>query len=175
MVNHIRTLLLNETQASLGSQGFPYGFPWYVSPSFLSIDVPERLKPFERSLFGDSPDVDSRINVISAIMPIVHAPDLKEFYEFFDTRSTVSDDTAVIDSVRSFFGRIESSESSVGAEFISSLKSSYGLFSKTGNVDIDKFVDRLKLLFDGAFESSIKIGSAVLAYCFQLEAIRTSV
>ena len=79
MVNHVRTLLLNESQSSLSAMGLDYGRPWYVSPSFSSVEIPKNLERIHKALFIGSFTVEERADRVDAVMSLLHSVDMSGF------------------------------------------------------------------------------------------------
>lgn len=175
MVNHVRTLLLNETQASLGAAGYPYGEPWYVSPAFDSVRVPAGLSRFRDAIFFDTQSLDDRIYRVNAVIPFVEAPDLADQYSVLDARSTVPVASASVSSVREIFDGAKLASNGFEGRVILVAKGSPDLFSSVKDGTLDKAVSDLGKMALGSFESSVRVGASILAYCIQLEAVRTGI
>lgn len=174
MVNHIRTLLLNESQATLSTKGMPYGEPWYVSPKFSGIDIPDRLLPVYRALFLDTDTVDDKAGRIDAVMSLLNAVEMRQFICVFDTRTTVDADRASF-SIRELFDKSKWSSSGFEERVVDAAMSTPGLFAFTGNKDTDYVLGKLKGLAYGSFEFELKVAAIVLAYCIQLERLNNNV
>lgn len=79
MVNHIRTLLLNE---------FPRNVTGiYVPRTFVPVPVPAALRAIEHMIFGDNTGDDKRA-VVDALLPLCHTPELAPYMYKFDARVT---------------------------------------------------------------------------------------
>lgn len=172
MVNHVRTLLLNETQASLRAAGYRYGEPWYVSPSFDSLSVPAGLVPFRTAVFFLTSSLTDRVNRVGAIMPIVKAPDLSGLFSVLDTRETVPENSGTCVSVREIFDKAKLASNGFEGRILSVAGSSPSLFSRIDDGRLGNAVEDLRKLAMGSFESSVRVGASILAYCMQMEAVR---
>lgn len=171
MINHVRTLLLNETQTSLSEAGYDYGYPWYVSPSFSGVDIPNGLLQLNKALFSGCSSLDDRISRVWSIMSLLESVDMEEFLSVFDNRSTVHDRHSF--SIRELFDNSKFSSSGFFNEVLSSLGSAIGLFRHVGNPDFDPVLDKLFDMAHGSFEAPLRVASIILAYCMQLENART--
>jgi hypothetical protein len=168
MVNHVRTLLLNESQYGLLEAGFPYGSPWVVSPRFEPVRVPEGLVPVRNAVFSGTDSWESRINRVEAVMSVLGAVDMSPFMSAFDTRSTVTE-TGCLRSIRGLFDRIPSASGGFEQAVIDSARGAPGLFALTGVQSLDEVIPALSFLARGSFEWEMRFSAIVLAYCAQLE------
>ena len=170
MINHIRTLLLNETQGSLGRSGLPYGVPWFVSPSFLGVEVPDRLVPFRDALFRGAVGLDGRIDRVNAVMTVLSAPDMSEFVGLFDGRSTVENESAR--TVSDLYRNMRSASGGFDSAVLGGSWTSCGLYSPTGDAKFDRALPRLMSIGCSPFEFVPSVAAPILAYCIQLEGLR---
>ena len=170
MVNHVRTLLLNETQASLRSAGRPYGDPWVVSPSFSAVAVPGRLVPFQDAVFVGASSLQDRISRVDAVMSVISAPDLSEFLGLFDTRSTVS--TEPISTVSGLYAALPGSSEGFEDAISRGSWAQCGLYAPIGDRRMDGALARLFSIHSSSFECVPRVAAPILAYCVQLEGAR---
>lgn len=169
MINHLQTLLLNETQSSLESAGFPYGEPWLVSPRFATVEVPSGLSRLRDAIFDGTESLSDRINRVFSITPYLEAPDLDVARSYFDRRKTF--DLESVHDIRSFFNGMKFSS---GQFERSVLKAARGTSSLFLDEDDKKTMETLGILSNiarGAFESSLRVGASILAYCVKLDRI----
>ena len=88
MINHIRTLLLNES----GGLGYPIDYPGeeYVPADYAPVALPAALDGVHAALFGRK-DADRAFKNLRLrqITTLLHAePTLKEYVSYFDSRVT---------------------------------------------------------------------------------------
>ena len=171
MINHVRTLLLNESQHSLMDAGFPYGVPWVVSPKFEVVDVPKRISGVRDAIFFGTSSWQSRFDRVNAVMSVLGAVDMSPFLGMFDTRSTVPE-TEGLSSVRGLFDKSRESSSGFEQPVIESVRGAPTLFAATGIRDVDDALPALSGLARGSFEWETRFSSIVLGYCAQLEGVR---
>lgn len=111
MVNHIRTLLLNEN----GSNNPGYLFPLeeYVDKAFTASKVPFVCQKVLDILFGKNPDRAYKNWRLYQLSRLAEATDLLQYWFKFDKRVTHFDEPAYEDS--SEYGKITISKSSTGS------------------------------------------------------------
>jgi hypothetical protein len=170
MINHIRTLLLNETQASLSEAGLKYGEPWPVSGSFDKVEIPRGVLPLYRAVFYGCDTLEDRIDRVNAVMSILGAVDMGAFMGLLDTRSTVSAPGSF--SIRELFDASSHGSHGFYDAVLRAAPSCTGLFSSVGSPVIDEALPKLSGMVRGSFESPIRVAAAILAMCIQLDRAR---
>ena len=173
MINHIRTLLLNETQTSLSQHGFEYGYPWLVSPKFSGIRIPDNLVPLRNAIFSGADSIDDRIRRVEAIMSLLGAVDMSEFRSLFDGRSTVTG-TRQSFSIRELFTNSKYASSGFEKTLLDRARSTKGLYASTGRTDSDPALHELSRLAGDSFEWPLRVAAVVFAYCIQLDKLNTA-
>lgn len=93
MINHARTLLLNQPGAT--SQRQDIGEE-YVPPTFVPRALPGYLQTVHRILFGSSPDRYFLNFRARELMQLLHQTDLAEFVYALDARVTYWPETAAV-------------------------------------------------------------------------------
>ena len=171
MVNHVRTLLLNETQTSLSEAGLPYGSPWFTSPRFSGVKVPPGLSRVYSAVFSGCDGLSERIDRVNVVMTMLAAPDMAPFMGLFDTRSTVEPESS--GSIRELFDLSTHSSGGFYDSVMQAARSSAGLFAHVGDSSVDESLDKLAGMARGSFESTMKVASVIVALCVQLDKART--
>lgn len=84
MINHARTLLLNQA----ATDDFSVPAEEYVEPTFTPVVLPRHLAAVRRALFGDEPD-RALLNLrIQRYLSVIHATELVQHVLFLDPRVT---------------------------------------------------------------------------------------
>lgn len=170
MVNHARTLLLNETQRSLAAAGHPYGYPWFVSPSFGGLDVPTELSGMRDAIFYGAESDEDRFSRVDAVMSLLGAVDMAPFMAPFDRRTTVVG-RLESSSIRELFENSRHASHGFEEAVLEAARSARGLFSHIGDPAFDKALDGLSGLARGSFEGELRVAACIAAYCVQLEGL----
>lgn len=158
MINHIRTLLLNESAVST------FGVPgmWLVDHSFEKIDMSGPAFNLHESLFGEAATVEDRVKRVDQLMPFVLDPEFDGYFCMFDRRMTVSSD---MDRVRTgtvydFYRTMRTPFSNRVDEIVNSQYSALS-FQHTGDVAVDAALDELYKIYTKGFESSKRLSACV--------------
>ena len=87
MVNHIRSLLLNESLTTVGDFTLKYGH--YVAVGFEPVTLTGVLLRVYQILLGSSPDLQYKNFIINSVLFLAHAvPKLEEIILSYDSRVT---------------------------------------------------------------------------------------
>jgi len=86
MINHVRTLLMNET----ADPGFQEPGEEFIDPTFLPRTVPSSRLRYRSVLFGATPDRVMLNYRMRQLLPLLHETDLVEFVMEDDERLTYS-------------------------------------------------------------------------------------
>lgn len=167
MVNHIRTLLLNETQTSLQQAGLAYGDPWLVSPRFSGVEVPHGLLPVHDGIFSGVETLQDRIARVDAVASILAAKDMRRYVDLFDRRVTVPLARCASSVLELYSNRHLVSEG-FEAAILDGAKGSTGLYAAVGNYVFDVALRELQHMASESFEQPLRVSAIVLAYCAQL-------
>jgi hypothetical protein len=120
MINHLRTLLLNQPYSAF--PGADYFMEEYVSPDFLTLVWPDYLRRIRAVLFGASPDRAMLNYRLAQCLSTVRTCQLSEYLLRFDARiaeqrqytraftmATIPSATSIVgDSALDLFGEAES-------------------------------------------------------------------
>ena len=168
MLNHARTLLLNENSG--------YGAPWHVDPSFVPVPVPGALAPFNALLFADAPDradAPARAASVSAMMPFVLDPEFRVWLRAIDSRTTVPEDAAPWPTSRtasSFLARMAPGAPAMVSRCVSSTAASRLFSVPAGEASpFDAAVSELSAAYMAASESAKKFSACLVAYILGME------
>ena len=82
MINHVRTLLLNQTGGS------PVRGEQYVPPEFAEIPLSTQLMNVREQLFGTNPSRETLNYRLAQYLTLIHATELREFVTALDPRLT---------------------------------------------------------------------------------------
>lgn len=86
MVNHVRTILLNESPSNKDYLGYEY-----VPTQFTPINLHSSLQPLYLEIFGEEPTASSKSILLSQILTCAHSNKvLKDAIYAFDKRVTYS-------------------------------------------------------------------------------------
>ncbi len=85
MINHARTLLLNESGANRPTPGFLEEF---IDPSFAPVTVPNYIARIQKVLFGENSDSAFRNATVHALMAILHSTEFVDYVKALDSRTT---------------------------------------------------------------------------------------
>ncbi len=173
MVNHVETLLLNETESGLRLHGMGNGDPWYIDPEFSSaVRVPDGLKPITSSLFDGIDQADRRARserVLSAVSLCMNG-EILPFLNMLDGRRTIV--YGKPKSIRGLYSVMGMSDSGFENGVVASYVESSGLFSSVGVPCIDKAVSSLAGIVRSCREQVVRFGAVVVLLAYQLDFAR---
>src|SRR5271166_5192327 len=86
MINHLRTLLLNESSSTIPLPNYPG--EEYVPSGFVSAPLPPFLNDVYVLMFGSRPDRAMKNYRLRELMTILHTSELAEFVYALDQRVT---------------------------------------------------------------------------------------
>lgn len=137
MINHIRTLLLNEN----GSNKPGYAFPMeeYVPDDFKADTLVFGCKKIWNVLFGNSPDRAYKNWRLFQLSRLAESSDLLEYWSKFDSRLTHLDKLKVDRSLE--YGRIQVSRTGISSANIIYITSETGLSVDTVISEPSQVVD----------------------------------
>lgn len=152
MVNHVRTLLLNENASSVNDVGgcFP------VDRSFSKLNLVGDLAFLHSQMFLGDTGIEQKIRVVNSVFSFVNRVDLRVFFDMLDTRNTEYT-RADVEVPRSVF--------TTSFAFRTA-------FKQTGILDLDNAISKLKSIYTGKTDGALGVAAAVVAFVFQLEAVR---
>lgn len=85
MINHVRTLLMNQAGPRVPQAGIPFD----VSiPTYTEVVLPPALERVHRALFGNSPDYAARAYWVHQYMALLHQSDFEAYVYDLDLRVT---------------------------------------------------------------------------------------
>lgn len=105
MVNHIQTLLLNESASRVISELNlkDYG---YINSKFTSISLPSDIKLVYDSIIPET-EPQLKLNRVKQLLVYTEAPEFSKFLSLFDTRATYKRTT--VQNIPEFYNNIHSS------------------------------------------------------------------
>lgn len=160
MINHIRTLLLNESAVLT----FNMDGMWLIDHSFEKIDMSGPALNLREALFEGTDSLEDRIKRVDQFMPFILDPEFAGYFGMFDGRITVSSDVdrSGVGTVYEFYRTMRTPFSNRIDEIV---KSQYAplVFQHTGDVSVDKALDELYKLYAKGFESSKRLSACLYA------------
>ena len=168
MLNHARTLLLNESHVAVEAAG---GFK--TDPTYERVLADGGAERVRSVLFDGSKDVVAKLAVVDAVMPFVLDPEFGAVFRLLDTRTTVPADSPVHGVPGSVSGFHFSMTGSMDvASRVMSSPVPAGLFTSAGVTYIDGGLSRMGALFHGGFEESKRFTALLYAVILRTEAAR---
>ena len=168
MVNHIRTLLLNQTSVVVTGVS-----SIYVPPDYTSISVPAWLQPIQFSITPYGTPVEEQIVIIDNLLPLLHCEELSPYMTRFDTRLTYTgqplaelQELLTTDAVPTVYTVTSIAQRMLGFPTI-------GVTSKSvfnWPLYASDEADFVAMWNQG--EGTLRIGAMILGYAYQLERIR---
>ena len=163
MINHIKTLLLNEDPNDLD----PSLCTFAVDKRYKPVKLTGKLKVLYSSLFPV--DKEEKCITVDSLYKIVNRVDLKEHLEYFDTRCEESNSECEI-CVDCIHPELRVREPSNLSGFLS--QSAYTvLYSKTGNERADTELASLANIDSFKHDGGINIAARVLALAVKIDAL----
>lgn len=157
MINHIQTLLLNES-ASTVLRELSVAAYGYIDPSYVQVPVNQPAWAAYYGLFSEESDISTRLSMATKLADSLSSPELADLVSRFDTRRIPPADPIVLDT--------ELPVSIVSVEGVSSV------FYPTGVGVMDEIAAKAKKLFDSSPETTKKLSAVVLSLSAHLEAAR---
>lgn len=160
MINHVRTLLLNESAVStLSVEGM-----WLVDHSFEKIAMSGPAFNLHEALFSGTSTIEDRVKRVDQFMPFLLDPEFSGYFRMFDDRITVLADVdrvkpgTVYDFYRTlrtpFSNRIDEIANSQYAPLV---------FQHADDVSTDNALDELYKIYAKGFESSKRLSACLYA------------
>ena len=167
MVNHIRTLLLNESSFDIAESGARC---WYVDDSFAPAKLSGGLMRAYSSIFVDAGSIDGKIDRINSVMPFVLDPEFDSYVGAFDRRSTVPSDSRPVgpSSIYDFYGTL-SNDTPFYVDSVVSSTDMPSVFQSTGDTITDRNLSDLYKRYSYGFETTKRFSACVLAIVFRLD------
>ena len=167
MVNHVRTLLLNENPASLA----PYTTIW-VDPLFVPVVLPSGIRETYNIVIPPSMTIAEKVLLVDAMMVLLHQGELEPYVLGFDCRVTYLDaPSATLADFLTTQGQASLISQVVQAVDQTAVIGTYGaqLF------DLPKFqtdLTNLRTIWSGNQEGTLRFGSLLLALAYQIDNLR---
>lgn len=162
MVNHIRTLLLNE-RAGTDSV--------YIDPAFMPVTVPPELVSVRNTLYPVGASVAKRVLVTDTIVRLCHTPELEPYMLWFDGRLTYS-----FDSDATLVDMCGVAPAPLAQELLQRFAAApLSAAAHSRLYTWPRYEEALKTLRTAAAsptESVLRLGAIAIAYAFQLERVR---
>ena len=160
MINHIRTLLLNESAVStFGANGM-----WLVDHSFEKIQMSGPAFNLHDTLFNGTSALEDRIKRVDQFMPFILDPEFSGYFGMFDGRMTVLSDVDRVKTgtVYDFYRTLRTPFSNRIDEIVNSQYSAL-VFQHTMDVTTDAALDELYKIYAKGFESSKRLSACLYA------------
>ena len=157
MVNHVRTLLLNEGSATSGAPD------WLVDQGFSKLNLTGALRDVYDIMFEGVSSVDGKVKRVDEIVPFVFAPEMSGFISKLDGRVTVPTSPEVSSyTVASFYRTMTGGDFAFVDACLSSF-SSHILFQHSGDIDVDSMLDELYVIKANSQETAKKFSACAVA------------
>jgi hypothetical protein len=165
MVNHIRTLLLNE--------GSSVNEPWYIDPTFHPVSLSGGALSVRKLIFPDSMSFDEKVGRVGAVMPFAMSAEMSSYRDMFDRRTTVPDDerAAGASTVRMFYDRMSDASCSFVQDVLSSPDRQL-VFQHVGDANTDSVLDGLSDMSSHSFETSKQFSACLYGLLVKAEFAR---
>ena len=165
MLNHIRTLLINETAADQALLSTTH-----VPAQFLPLPVPLPLRGIAQTLLP--PALSDKVAVVDDICVLAHAGELAPYMTRFDARVTYpqAPAAAFADMLRNIPARVQLTEllRRIGRmpalETVGRAAFTWPAYARD--------MDDLFRIWTGPTEGVLRVGALALAYAYQLERVR---
>lgn len=156
MVNHVRTLLLNEPHDAMDGlleTRCPWAFP--VDPSFYVLQLPGKLSEIHARFLPQS-ELTDKVAAVNAAYSYLRRPDIREFLSVFDSRETAT----------------VQSKTDVDLSFFSSSSVFETVLAPTGVARLDSVITGLRPLRSYKVDGMATVAVGIAAYAIHLEAVR---
>jgi len=168
MINHMRTLLINERRSDV----LPVS-TIYVPTNFTPVSVPAQFSPLHDILYPVGLTLAERVALADNIVTVLHTGEVERYTLRFDTRVTYRDvpDKQLIDLCRT---------TSPNATSLTALTKRLTTTAAVGTAGTllfnwPRFSDDLRdlsYLWNNKIEGCLRTSAFVLAYLYQLERVR---
>ena len=167
MVDHVRTLLMNEPASIVDGV-----VPWHVDPSFRGVRLTPDLAAVHALLFGDNPDLHRKISVVSDLMPFTASPEFEWASSVFDKRKSIDDRKKASTAFR-FYTTMGSSLTSnvVGCLASPACNTLFDGYD-SGMSELCGTLKKLKQVFLQSNEVSARFSAILLGYLVRVEMLR---
>ena len=165
MVNHIRTLLLNE--------GSSVNEPWYIDPSFHPVSLSGGALSVWKIIFPDGMASDRKAKRVGMLMPFVRSAEMSAYRGMFDGRTTVVDDGGPVgtSTVRRFYDMMSDSSDSFVQDVLASPDRQL-VFQHVGDANTDSVLDELSNMSRYSFETSKQFSACLYGLLVKAEFAR---
>ena len=162
MINHTRTLLLN--QLAVSCTGLEYNE--YIDPNFIPVGLTPQLQQVYTVIYSTLGMAD-RLKILTGLLSILHINLLEPYTLYFDSRITynkraldlMSNDITIV-SVNTLNNQLD--------QRLLDYNVLNAVFKPTARGNIQEIYG----IWSQSHEVSLKLGAALLAYTYQLENIR---
>lgn len=163
MVNHARTLILNEAANGSGI---------YIPPGFAPVPVPPQFAKLRDLLVPQARDRAGREAAAAAVMCLCSTPELYPYLTRFDSRITYADVApAGIVSMCTASAPAVSETTALALRMAGLAPAAFTALFAWPRYVAD--LSALKLAAVNTCESVLRLGAVALAYAYQLERVRT--
>ena len=165
MLNHIRTLLINEPAADQAAVS-----PTHVPSQFLPLPVPLALRGISQTLLPSA--LSDKVAVVDDICVLAHAGELEPYMTRFDARVTYAQTATAgfADLLRNIPARVQLTELLQRISRMPVLET-VGRTAFTWPAYAQD-MDDLFRIWTGPTEGVLRVGALALAYAYQLERVR---
>ena len=167
MVNHARTVLLNETAKVAATVSAVY-----VPQDFSPVAIPDGLMPLYSLLFPESLALATKVERVDQIMQLLDAGELVPFVLEMDPRVTYGSEPAAT-LTELITGSASDGSLTVILELVDQAPAVASISSALFSLpDQQSTMDALRLLWTPQQEGTVRFGAICLALIYQLDALR---
>lgn len=167
MVDHVRTLILNESAAKAG--GATVG--WSVPSDYKAVALPSDLAAFYSAMFSGTEDnIELKVLRVEELVPFVADPEFEFAMSIFDSRTAVQPRQSP-STVFSFYGTMSGRQMPEVNECIAVANPVFSYPSGLAS-SFSTYLDGLKQKFLASKETTKRFSACLLAYLIRVEAMR---
>jgi hypothetical protein len=170
MINHIQTLLLNES-ASVVQTVLPEAEYGYIDPTFTKVTADANIRGVYEELFSGSSSLSDRLHTVKLALPYFRDPEFANIAPAFDQRTVAQEKTPT--SVFDFYvsSGYEGPKLLPVSRLLSSTMAPMA-FLPSGNELLDTLLPGLQDIYSASREDSRRLSALLFAVVIHLEASR---
>lgn len=165
MINHVRTLLVNETAKTAANISSVY-----TPPNYIPVTVPVEFRTLQAAIFPPGFTLAERITLVDSLMCILHTGELERYSLLFDPRVTYAQTApAQLIDICSTTTQLRTA--------LTALLSRLERLPTMGFIHTHLFqwptyvgpLGDLAQIYTASTEGLLRLGALILAYAYQLE------
>lgn len=164
MINHVRTILLNEHNSVAGpATGLPYAE--YIDPVFVPFNVPTTLRPMSMALYSPGMSIAEKLVQTRGILTLIHLPLFEQYILYFDKRITYSLTDDISNTIEF---DTQNLISRINRSFVNPNVTSVLFHNPTH----DQYLDMMYQLWSNGQSAVFRVNAAILTYVYKCEQLR---